>query len=133
MKSLQPTIASTRSCHSLDHPNYALDVRDLKEEGNYIKQDLLSIDLHRVSSETNFNSILKLFRAGKKKKKEKLVGETPAAKDFSMKRPTSSTYGKKPGHGPESSATSETSETQKPSETDCPLDKNILKALNQVV
>ena len=69
----------------------------------------------------------------KKKKKEKLVGETPAAKDFSTKRPTSSTYGKKPSHGPESSATSETSETQKPSKTDCPLDKNVLKALNQVV
>ena len=68
-----------------------------------------------------------------KKKKEKLVGETPAAKDFSTKRPTSSTYGKKPGYGPESSATSETSETQKPSKTDRLLDKNILKALNQVV
>ena len=66
MKWLQPTITSTRSFHSLDHPNYALDVRELKEEGNYIKQDLLPIDLPRVSSETNFNSILKLFRAGKK-------------------------------------------------------------------
>ena len=72
IKSLQPTIASTRSCHSLDHPNYALDVRELKEEGNYIKRDLLHIDLPRVSSKTKFNSILKLFRAGKKKEE----GET---------------------------------------------------------
>ena len=86
-----------------------------------------------MSSETNFNSILKLFIEPEKKKKEKLVGETPAAKDFSTKRPTSFIYGKKPGHGPESSTTSETSETQRPSETDRPLDKNILKALNQVV
>ena len=72
MKPLQPTIASTRSRHSLDCPNYALNVGDLEEEGNYIKWDLLSIDLHRVTSETNFNSILKLFRARKKEEE----GET---------------------------------------------------------
>ena len=86
-----------------------------------------------MSSKTNFNSILKLFRARKKKKKEKPVEATPAAKDFSTKRPTSSTYGKKPGHGPESSDASKTSRTQKPSKTGLPLDRNVLKALNQVV
>ena len=59
-------ITFTKSFCSVDHPNYALDVRELLEEGNYIKGDLLPIDLPRVSSETNFNSILKLFRAGKK-------------------------------------------------------------------
>ena len=69
----------------------------------------------------------------KNKKKEQPVEATPAAKDFSTKRPTSSTYGKKPGYGPESSAASETSKTKKPRETGCPLDKNVLKALNQVV
>ena len=53
-----------------------------------------------------------------------------------MKRPTSSTYGKKPYHKGESRAASETSEPQKPSETSetaRPLDQNVLKALNQVV
>ena len=34
MKSLQPTIASTRSRRSVDHPNYALDVGEDQEEGN---------------------------------------------------------------------------------------------------
>ena len=36
MKSLQPTIASTRSHHSVDHPNYALNIAEEEEEGNYI-------------------------------------------------------------------------------------------------
>ena len=63
----------------------------------------------------------------KKKQKEEPVRATPAANDFSTKRPTSSTYGKKPYHK------AETSETQKPSKTGRPLDKNILKALNQMV
>ena len=86
-----------------------------------------------MSSETNFNSILKLLRAGKKKQKEEPVRTTPAAKDFSTKRPTSSTYGKKPYHKAESSAASKTSEIQKPSKTGHPLDHNVLKALKQVV
>ena len=34
MKSLQPTIASTRSRRSVDCPNYALDVGEDEEEGN---------------------------------------------------------------------------------------------------
>ena len=50
-----------------------------------------------------------------------------------MKRPTYSTYGKKPYHTAESSAASETSEPQKPTETERSLDQNVLKALNQVV
>ena len=87
-----------------------------------------------MSSETNFNSILiELFRAGKKKQKEEPVRPTPAAKNFSTKKPTSSTYGTKPYHKGVSSPASETSETQKPSVTSHPLDQNSLKALNQVV
>ena len=88
------------------------------------------IDLPRVSSETNFNSILKLFRAGKKKQKEEPVLPTPAAKDFSTKRATSSTYGQKPYHKGETSAASETSQT--PSETS-QTPGRVLKALNKVV
>ena len=59
----------------------------------------------------------------KKKQKEEPVLPTPAAKDFSTKRPTSSTYGQKPYHKGESSATSETSQTP----------GHVLKALNKVV
>ena len=47
MKSLQPTIASTRSRRSVDRPNYALNVGEDEEEGNYIKRDLLYISPHR--------------------------------------------------------------------------------------
>ena len=49
MKSLEPTIASTRSRRSVDRPNYALDVGEDEEEGNYIKRDLLYIFSHRFT------------------------------------------------------------------------------------
>ena len=65
----------------------------------------------------------------KKKQKEEPVLPTPA-KDFSTKRPTSSTYGQKPYHKGESSATSETSQT--PGETS-QTPGHVLKALNKVV
>ena len=73
---------------------------------------------------------LNYLESEKKKQKEEPVLPTPAAKDFSTKRPTSSTYGQKPYHKGESSAVSETSQTT--SETsDTP--GRVLKALNKVV